>query len=138
MNHNHYLLLGGMIHLIIALILAWCLVGVLYLRLKPLVRLFSSSRELIRAHIDFLLMSFLLMLFWIISHLMGIALPHLLTVLLLFGTFFNAAGFLVLAVKPEMEKYAFSYSGIFYTIVFVCTTSGCIWFIFLVWNKIPN
>lgn len=118
------LLLLGLIHLGIGLVLAWLLVGLLYLEWGFLQRIFRSGRELIRAHIDFLLMSLFLLVFHLLYQQAGLQPSAATKILLAIGPFGNASGFILLSVKPDLDKSPFSFTGILFALVFTCTTAG--------------
>ncbi|RME92357.1 MAG: hypothetical protein D6767_03355 [Candidatus Hydrogenedentota bacterium] len=119
-----FLFLLGTIHLAVGLLLAWLLVMTLYLEVSLLKKVFVSPRDLIRSHIDFLMMSLFLFLFSLFFSYLQTEPSFLLKILLTIGPFGNAAGFLVLAVKPDIEKSIFSFYGILFGLIFTATTLG--------------
>lgn len=91
------LVVGGSAFLLIALVLAWLLVFVRILNVKPLKKIFPASGELIRAHIDYILMSLLLFAFYAIAD----ELPMILIATMIVGGAINPFLFIVLAMRGE-------------------------------------
>ncbi len=90
--------------LLISLGLAWLASLILYARLATLKRIFPASHQLIRAHIDFLLMSMLLVMFYYLGQAFGVEYPAWTIALLCIGAVYNPLGFIVLAIKPDMAN----------------------------------
>lgn len=98
------LLITAAICMLISLGLAWLASLILYLKITPLKRLFPATHQLIRAHIDYLLMFGLLVISYFLSTHLELALPMWAIVLLCIGSLYNPFGFIVLAMKPKMAN----------------------------------
>lgn len=93
------LLRGGALWLIVALVLAWCLVG-LALQLPGFGAVFPGKyQRVLQAHIDFLLMSALLLGFYGTR----IALPWHVRWAMVIGAFTNSMLFLLMAIFPALD-----------------------------------
>jgi hypothetical protein len=118
------LVVTGSLALTITLGLAWCLAGVRYLSSGFLKKLFPSYTYLLKAHIDFLLMTGLLMVFFLLfAHFRVSPAPVVLAAMCL-GSLGNPAGFLALAIKPDLPQRPNSLFGAIMTGSFVLTTVG--------------
>tara|TARA_B100001063_G_C16529024_1_gene435487 strand:- start:261 stop:674 length:414 start_codon:yes stop_codon:yes gene_type:complete len=105
MNISHdTLLLFAAICLIISLGLAWVASFILYAKTAWLKRLVKANHQLIRAHIDFLLMSLLLVVTYYLCQERGIVLPKWCIITACIGAIYNPLGFIVLAFKPKMAN----------------------------------
>jgi len=95
------LVVAGSLALTVTLGLAWCLAGIRYLSSGFLKKLFPSYQYLLKAHIDFLLMTGLLMVFFLLFAHFQLSPAPLVLVAMCIGSLGNPAGFLALAIKPE-------------------------------------
>ena len=89
----------GSLCLTLALILAWCLVGVRTTGFMK--RWFPSYQSLLKAHIDYLMMTGLLFIFFLLFAHFRLTPPPLIVVAMSVGSLVNPAAFLALAIKPE-------------------------------------
>ena len=118
------LLRGAALWLLVALLLAWCLVG-LNLELAPLQALFPGKpARLLQAHLDYLLMSALLFGFAAA----GIGLPRLVAWAMVVGACTNSSLFLLMALFPHLDGPQPQADGWlllfkFYTFASIVTTS---------------
>lgn len=97
-THNIVLLRGAALWLIVALVLAWCLVAVkLELGFFPL--LFKDFHRLLQAHLDFLLMSSLIFGLYATK----VSLPWHICWAIVVGAFTNSSLFLLQAIFPEFN-----------------------------------
>jgi hypothetical protein len=121
-DFSNVLAVVGSLCLMITLGLAWCLVGV---RSSPFMkRLFPSYQQLLKAHIDYLLMSALLMIFCLMfAHFHVPASPVVVTAMSI-GSLMNPVGFLVLAIKPDTRQQPTSPFGAIMACSFTLTTIG--------------
>lgn len=92
-----YLLVGGSVLLIITLIQAWLLTGIRILQIDALKKRFPSDDQLLKSHIDYILMALILFAFYAI----GIELPMLIIVLSIVGATVNPGLFMVFAMKTK-------------------------------------
>lgn len=99
-TEHHMLLCGAALWLLMALILAWCLVG-LNFGVTPLKIIFAGKfTRLLQAHIDFLLMTALIL---------GIAatrvrLPWTVRWAMVIGAFTNSSLFLLMSIFPSLDN----------------------------------
>lgn len=120
--YSHLLALTGSLCLTITLGLAWCLVGV---RSSAAMRkLFPSYQQLLKAHVDYLLMTCLLMVFYLLCAHFRVPVPPAILIAMCVGSLLNPAGFLALAIKPDLRQQPTSPFGAIMTISFVLTTVG--------------
>ena len=112
----------GSLCLTLALILAWCLVGVRTTRFMK--RWFPSYQYLLKAHIDYLLMTGLLFIFFLLFAHFRLTPPPLIVVAMSVGSLVNPAAFLVLAIKPNLPQRPASVFGATVSCGFVVTTIG--------------
>ena len=101
-NYSGVLVVVGSLCLTITLVLAWCLVGV---RTSSRVRkLFPSVPNLLKAHIDYLLMTGLLMIFYLLFAHFRLSVSPVILVAMSVGSLMNPVGFLALAIKPNIRQ----------------------------------
>ena len=96
--------LVGSLCLFVALIEAWLLVGLMASPGGALSRLLPARDDLVRSHIDYLLMTLFLYAFYALSRLLGVAPPSWAIGAACFGSFFNPFGFLVHAIRPDFKQ----------------------------------
>ena len=114
---NRILLQAGMAVLLIALALAWTLVFTRAIPIDIVTNVIADYPRLLQAHIDFLLMGALLLGFYGAR----VPLPKSVRGAMAIGVFTNPAGFLYLALWPELITDAFL---AFSVVSFVITTYG--------------
>jgi hypothetical protein len=118
------LVVAGSLALTVTLGLAWCLAGIRYLSSGFLKKLFPSYQYLLKAHIDFLLMTGLLMVFFLLFAHFQLSPAPLVLVAMCIGSLGNPAGFLALAIKPDLPQRPNSLFGAVMTGSFILTTVG--------------
>lgn len=94
---NVLLLRVGMVSLLIALVLAWCLIFVGLMRLDFAVSTFHHVDKLLSAHLDFLMMTMLLFGFYCVKA----PLPVFVRWPMAIGSITNPTCFLIESVFPE-------------------------------------
>ncbi len=99
-----YLAVSASICLTAALIEAWLLVIVLSGANGLINRVIPNAKDLLRSHIDYLMMALFLFSFYGIFRLLGATPPDWLVVSACLGALFNPLAFLVRAVKPSYQK----------------------------------
>jgi hypothetical protein len=99
--HLSYLAIGGSLCLIVALIEAWLIVGHFSSPDGPVARLIPGGKDLVRSHIDYLMMAQFQFIFYGLYRFMGLTPSGWVIAAICFGSFFNPFGFLVRAVKPS-------------------------------------
>ncbi|MBS3953679.1 MAG: hypothetical protein CTY34_00535 [Methylobacter sp.] len=102
---NIVLLRGAALWLLVALVLAWCLVF-MKLELPFIKMIFKDFHRLLQGHLDFLLMSALIFGFYAAK----VPLPRHVQWSMVIGAFTNSSLFLMQSIFPVLEKPA---EGIF-------------------------
>lgn len=114
------LLIGGSVLLLISLALAWLATAVRILNVASLKKRFPAHDNLIKAHIDYLLMALLLFVFYLIGDTLSLAL----VVPMLIGATINPFLFIVFATYSDPNAKPSPLFMITAFISFVCTTVG--------------
>lgn len=99
-NNNAILLRTAGLTLIIGLILAWCLVFSVPLKLPVFLEIFKDTESLLSAHLDFLMMTMLLLGFYASK----LPLPKFVMLAMAIGSIGNPTLFLIGAVAPEYKS----------------------------------
>jgi hypothetical protein len=120
------LVIAGSLSLTITLGLAWCLTGIRYLELGFLKKLFPSYQYLLKAHIDYLLMTGLLLIFFLLFAHFRLSPSAVILLAMTIGSVLNPFGFLVLAMKPNLRQHPSTPFGAIMAGSFVLTTIGYI------------
>ncbi|HNP36223.1 MAG TPA: hypothetical protein PKK10_10245 [Woeseiaceae bacterium] len=120
------LVVAGSISLTVTLMLAWCLTGIRYLEMGFLKKLFPSYQYLLKSHIDYLLMTGLLMVFFLLFDHFRLSPPAVILLSMTIGSLLNPFGFLVLAIKPNLRQHPATPFGAIMTCSFLLTTIGYI------------
>ena len=108
-NHSTVLVAAGSLCLTITLMLAWCLAGVRASTFMK--RLFPNYQSLLKAHMDYLLMTGLLMIFYLLFAQFHVSASPVILAAMCLGSLGNPVGFLVLAVKPSLRQHPTSPFG---------------------------
>ena len=116
------LVVTGSLCLMLALALAWCLVGVR--SAAALKTLFPSYQNLLKAHIDYLMMTGLLMILFLLCAHFAVAPPPLVVMAMCIGSMMNPVGFIALAMKPDLRQHPASPFGLVMAASFTLTTIG--------------
>jgi len=87
--------------MIVSLALAWVATLIIYGQVKSLKKVFPATQNLIRAHIDYLMMSTLLIAFYFACEHLNITLPAAVIAILCFGVIYNPFGFILKAIDPK-------------------------------------
>lgn len=98
------LLITGAICMLISLALAWLASLIFYAKVQRLKAIFPATHQLIRAHIDYLLMFILLVTTYYLVKELNITLPAWVIALLCIGSLYNPFGFILLAIKPKLAN----------------------------------
>jgi len=115
------LVLVGSLCMTLALILAWCLAGV---RSSAAMKGWFNYQYLLKSHIDFLMMTGLLLVFFLLFRQLHVTPPAFVVVAMSVGSVGNPLGFLALALKPDMSQRPASPFGIIIVGSFMMTTLG--------------
>lgn len=103
---NTFLLAFATLCLAIALAIAWVLGVTLFFPNGYLASLIVERADLIRAHIDYLMMAQFLFLFALLFRQYSIVPPLWVIGASCFGAFFNSLGFLLRALRPKIDLAA--------------------------------
>lgn len=116
------LAVAGSLCLMLALVLAWCLAGV---RSSRFVRTcFPNPQYLLKAHLDFLMMTGLLFVFYLLFAHFHLSPPPIVVATMCAGSFTNPAGFLALAIRPQLRQGPATPFGALMALSFTVTTIG--------------
>src|SRR5450830_2020820 len=97
---NLVLIRGASLWILMALLLAWCMVGINF-GVTPLKLIFAGKfTRLLQAHIDFLLMSALILGFYAAK----VPLPWTVRWAMVTGAFTNSSLFLLMAIFPVLDS----------------------------------
>ena len=123
-NYSNVLAVTGSLCLTITLVLAWCLVGVRSSAFMN--KVFPSYQQLLKAHMDYLLMSGLLMIFYLLFAHFRVPVSPAIVFAMSVGSLMNPVGFLALAIKPDLRQQPTSPFGAIMASSFTLTTVGYI------------
>ena len=112
----------GSLCLVFTLVLAWCLAGVRSSAFMK--RLFPNYQYLLKAHLDYLFMAGLLLIFFLLFGHFRVSPSLLVLVAMCTGSFMNPVGFLALAIRPTLRQHPASPFGIVMMFSFTMTTVG--------------
>jgi hypothetical protein len=87
-------------------------------------RLFPNYQNLLKAHIDYLMMTGLLMIFFLLFNHFRVAPPPFVVVAMCVGSFMNPVGFIALAIRPTLRQSPASPFGAVMAGSFSMTTIG--------------
>jgi hypothetical protein len=108
--------------LTITLGLAWCLVGVRSAAFMK--QIFPNYQYLLKAHIDYLMMTGLLMIFFLLFDRFQVLPSRLVVLAMCAGSFMNPVGFIALAIRPTISQKPASLFGAIMAGSFTLTTIG--------------
>jgi hypothetical protein len=112
----------GSICMMLALVLAWCLAGVRSSRFVK--KCFPNPQYLLKAHLDFLMMTGLLFVFFLLFEHLRLTPPTAIVVAMSLGSVGNPSGFLALAVRPDLPQRPATPFGALMVLSFTATTVG--------------
>lgn len=119
---SNILVVTGSLCMIVTLGLSWCLVGV---RTSAFMKsLFASYPNLLKAHLDYLMMTGLLMVFFLLFTHFQVSPSPLIVWAMSIGSFMNPVGFILLSLKPNLSQHPASPFGILMSGSFTLTTIG--------------
>lgn len=121
-NYSGVLVVVGSLCLLITLVLAWCLAGVRSSAFMKTV--FPNYQYLLKAHIDYLLMTGLLMIFFLLFSHFRVSPSPLVVFAMSIGSFMNPVGFIALAIRPSLRQHPTSPFGAVMAGSFTLTTIG--------------
>ena len=120
--HTGILAVVGSVCMTLALVLAWCLAGVRSSRFVK--RCFPNPQYLLKAHLDFLMMTGLLFIFFLVFEHLQLTPPIGIVVAMSVGSVGNPSGFLALALKPDLPQRPATPFGALMVLSFTATTVG--------------
>jgi len=112
----------GSLCLTLALALAWCLAGVRSSAFMK--KCFPNYQYLLKAHLDFLMMTGLLFVFFLLFAHLHLMPPAFVAVAMSVGSLTNPIGLLALAIKPDLPQRPATAFGALMAGSFVLTTIG--------------
>ncbi len=116
------LALVGSVCMTLALVLAWGLAGVRSSRVVK--RWIPNPQYLLKAHLDFLMMTGLLLAFFLVFERLRITPPPAIVLAMGAGAIGNPSGFLALALKPDLPQQPATPFGALMMLSFTATTVG--------------
>lgn len=124
MQTQYLLLLNGCLCLTIALVLAWLLTFRFISDEGLVARIFPDKFQLVKAHIDYLLMALFMFAFFAVFQLAAIIPPLWAVSLACIGALLNPLGFFLRAMNPELIKSPTKLYESIMAISFLATTIG--------------
>ncbi len=110
--------------MIFSLFEAWLATLIIYGKVGFLRKIFRVPHNLIRSHVDYLIMTVLLCVSYFLCLHLSIELPAWLIVTLCVGVIYNPFGFFVKAINPEAGDAETPIGRVFVCLGFVPTTLG--------------
>lgn len=102
--YTYVLVLAGSVCLIAALIEAWLLVARFASDDSAIARVIPGKQDLLRSHIDYLMMAQFLFVFFVLLKALAVVPPLWVVAGTCIGAFFNPFAFLVRAIRPAYLK----------------------------------
>lgn len=102
--YDAYLVVTASLCLTVALIQAWLLVARFSADEGPVARLIPGKQDLLRSHIDYLMMAQFLFVFYALYKYFAVTPPLWLVTAICIGSFFNPFAFFVRALRPSYLK----------------------------------
>lgn len=119
-----WLIMTAAIVLLFSLFEAWLATLIVYGRVTFLKKIFPVPHNLVRSHVDYLIMATLLCVSYFLCLHFNIVLPEWLIAILCFGVIYNPFGFFVQAMNPKIGKAETTIGRIAVCTSFVPTTLG--------------
>lgn len=116
----HWLVIGGAVFIIISLMLAWLATAVRIQNVESLKAIFPAHDNLVKAHIDYILMALLLFAFYLLNN----PLPGWVVATMLFGGAVNPFLFIVVAMSKPNEFRPTKLTSLITMASFISTTIG--------------
>lgn len=112
---------------LVSLIEAWLATLIVYGKVAALKKVFPATHNLIRSHIDYIMMATLLSITYFICHHLAIELPLWVIIILCFGAIYNPFGFLLKAIKPQAGNAETVFGRVMVCAGFLPTTIGFVY-----------
>lgn len=110
--------------MLFSLLEAWLATLIVYGKVAFLKKIFPVPHNLIRSHVDYLIMTALLCVTYFTCLHLAIELPKWLIITLCFGVIYNPFGFFIKAIKPNAGNAETPVGRVFVCLSFVPTTIG--------------
>lgn len=128
MGSEIYLLpLAASICLLVALVQAWIMTLVRYLKVTSIKKIFPSYRDLVRSHVDYIIMSALIFAVYLVILQLQIVLPSIVLWLIFIGALYNPFGFILQAIKPNIVEAGGLVTKVGVVVGFTPLSVGLIW-----------
>jgi hypothetical protein len=114
------LVIWGAALILLSIASGWLIIAKKYLSLGLIERTIRADGNLVKAHIDYIVMSLSLIVF----SLTGINLPFPVILLSCVGAFANPSLFIFLSVRPDVNKKIGSTFSVISTVIFMITIAG--------------
>lgn len=119
-----WLIMTAAIVLLFSLFEAWLATLIVYGKVAFLKKIFPVPHNLVRSHVDYLIMATLLCVSYFLCLHFNIALPGWVIAILCFGVIYNPFGFFIQAMNPKIGKAETPIGRILVCVSFVPTTLG--------------
>ena len=110
--------------MIFSLFEAWLATLIIYGKVKFLKKIFPATHNLIRSHVDYLMMTSLLVVSYFVCLHLNIVLPAWIIVLLCIGVIYNPFGFFIKAISPNAGQSDTLLGKVIVCVAFLPTTVG--------------
>ncbi|MFT7372809.1 MAG: hypothetical protein ACI9T9_001499 [Oleiphilaceae bacterium] len=110
--------------MVFSLFEAWLATLIIYGKVKFLKKIFPATHNLIRSHVDYLMMTSLLLVSYFICLHLNIILPKWVIVLLCIGVIYNPFGFFIKAINPKAGQSDTFLGKVIVCVAFLPTTIG--------------
>lgn len=124
--------------MLFSLLEAWLATLIIYGKVGFLKKIFPVPYNLIRSHVDYLIMTTLLCVSYFLCLHLAIDLPKWLIVTLCFGVIYNPFGFFIKAINPNAGSAETPWGRALVCLSFVPTTVGFSYVMFMVLIKLSN
>jgi len=121
---SHLFVLTGSVCLLVALSQAWLLVARFASDAGPVARLIPGRQDLLRSHIDYLMMAQFLFILFMLYRTLGVTPPSWVVASACIGSFFNPFAFFVRALRPRYVADAPPAFTAMITVSCILTTAG--------------
>jgi hypothetical protein len=114
------LVISGGALILLSIATGWLIIAKKYLSLEILEKLIRNDGKLVKAHIDYIMMSLILFAFF----LTGVTLPFPVVVLACVGALADPSLFVFLSIRPDVNKNIGTAFSVISTTIFLITTAG--------------
>ena len=119
-----WLLVVAAAMMLFSLFEAWLATLIIYAKVQTLKKIFKVPHNLVRSHIDYLMMTALVIGVYFLCMLLHIVLPKAVIVLLIVGVIWNPFGFFLQSIDPNIGKSDTLAGKIMTCVSFLPTTVG--------------